>query len=194
MVKDIQPQNLIPLVSGELIMIKKTPWTERTFNFVYPITQFPFYLERLRGTIPHLEDMIKEIDEEQLEEKQDNKWSIKEHIGHLADLEELHEKRLQELLSGKEKLSAADMSNRKTEEAQHNAKPIGNLLNELRAVRIAFIRKLEALDDTQPGNSSIHPRLQKPMRVVDMVYFVAEHDDHHLAAIRELLNNSSGSF
>jgi hypothetical protein len=33
-----------------------------------------------------------------------------------------------------------------------------------------------------------HPRLKTPMRLVDHLYFVAEHDDHHLARIRELLS------
>jgi len=31
-----------------------------------------------------------------------------------------------------------------------------------------------------------HPRLQPPMTVVDMAYFVAEHDDLHLTIITEL--------
>ena len=37
----------------------------------------------------------------------------------------------------------------------------------------------------RPG-SAIHPRLQQPMRLVDMLYFTAEHDDHHLAQMTEL--------
>jgi hypothetical protein len=32
----------------------------------------------------------------------------------------------------------------------------------------------------------VHPRLRQPMRFVDHLYFVAEHDDHHLATISEL--------
>jgi hypothetical protein len=31
-----------------------------------------------------------------------------------------------------------------------------------------------------------HPRLGTPMRLIDLAYFVAEHDDHHLARLREL--------
>jgi hypothetical protein len=33
----------------------------------------------------------------------------------------------------------------------------------------------------------LHPRLKQPMRLVDHLYFVAEHDDHHLATIREMM-------
>jgi hypothetical protein len=36
----------------------------------------------------------------------------------------------------------------------------------------------------------VHPRLGTPMRLVDMMFFVAEHDDHHLATITELARAS----
>jgi hypothetical protein len=32
-----------------------------------------------------------------------------------------------------------------------------------------------------------HPRLNVPMRLVDMIFFQAEHDDFHLARISELI-------
>jgi hypothetical protein len=31
-----------------------------------------------------------------------------------------------------------------------------------------------------------HPRLKVRIRVLDLVFFIAEHDDHHLARISEL--------
>jgi len=34
--------------------------------------------------------------------------------------------------------------------------------------------------------TALHPRLQQPMRVLDMAFFTAEHDDHHLARMTEL--------
>jgi hypothetical protein len=35
--------------------------------------------------------------------------------------------------------------------------------------------------------TAVHPRLGAPMRLIDHALFVADHDDHHLAAITELL-------
>ena len=32
----------------------------------------------------------------------------------------------------------------------------------------------------------MHPRLERPMRLIDMMFFHAEHDDYHLARISEL--------
>lgn len=43
------------------------------------------------------------------------------------------------------------------------------------------------------ARAMLHPRLKQPMRLVDHLYFVAEHDDHHLACIWELINVSSES-
>ena len=36
--------------------------------------------------------------------------------------------------------------------------------------------------------TSLHMRLKQSMRLVDHLYFVAEHDDHHLAKIGELID------
>ena len=35
--------------------------------------------------------------------------------------------------------------------------------------------------------TSLHGRLSKPMRLVDCLFFIAEHDDHHIAIISQLL-------
>jgi hypothetical protein len=39
------------------------------------------------------------------------------------------------------------------------------------------------LTDEDLDKSSLHPRLMKPMKIIDLAFFVAEHDDHHLAQI-----------
>ena len=83
-------------------------------------------------------------------------------------------------------LRPADVQNRKTFEANHNTNPIGSILRAFRIARHHFVNRLEAMDDNMIARSAIHPRLQKPMRVIDMGFFVAEHDDHHLARMTEL--------
>jgi hypothetical protein len=37
------------------------------------------------------------------------------------------------------------------------------------------------------ARSAIHPRLKVPFRLVDFVFFEAEHDDYHFTRIHELL-------
>jgi hypothetical protein len=49
---------------------------------------------------------------------------------------------------------------------------------------------LLSLTDEQLERAALHPRLKTPMRIVDLAYFVAEHDDHHLARVRELMQSA----
>ena len=168
-------------------MITQTPWFERKFDFNFPIGLFPIILERLRGTVSQLEASIKNIPEEKLSIKKDGKWSVKELIGHLYDLEELWYGRIDDFLAHKEVLRAADLSNTKTHEAGHNSKTIEALLNQFLTERKKLIERVQDLDEATVSVVALHPRLQTPMRLIDSLFFVAEHDDHELTKIRGLL-------
>ncbi|HUM48468.1 MAG TPA: DinB family protein [Chitinophagales bacterium] len=171
-------------------MITQTPWLERSFHFDFPAGIFPCLLERLSGTPSRIEEMVKDVSESILPEKPGGKWSVKEHIGHLGDLELVHDGRIDDYLSGKEILRAADVLNKATNEAQHNLKSIEVLLTHFRDERMAMIRRLEAADEQLINTVAIHPRLQVKMRLADMVYFTCEHDDHHLAKMRAIIRQS----
>jgi len=113
-------------------------------------------------------------------------WSIAEHAGHLADLEPLWLGRVDDLLAGEERLRPTDLQNRATWEANHNARPLAEILAEFRRRRASLIERLEGLSETELRASALHPRLEQPMTIVDLCFFVAEHDDHHLTTIRAL--------
>jgi len=169
-------------------MIEQTPWFERKFEFNFPVGLFPVIVERLRGTISRVEKIVDSLSEEVLCKKINDTWSLKEHIGHLYDLEELWYGRIEDFLSGAEVLRAADLSNTKTNQANHNSKSIQELLIEFNNSRTKLINKVEHIDERTAVHSALHPRLQKPMRLVDSLFFVAEHDDHHLAKMRGILS------
>ena len=59
---------------------------------------------------------------------------------------------------------------------------------EAMAIREALVR----LDREALVLTSLHPRLNQPMRLVDSLFFVAEHDDHHISAISNLLRKPVG--
>ena len=168
-------------------MITQTPWFERKFDFNFPVGLFPIIIERLRGTFYQLEATIKNISEEKLIIKKDGKWSAKEVIGHLCDLEELWYGRIDDFLSYKEVLRAADLSNTKTHEAGHNSKTIETLLNQFLSERKKLIERVQHLDEAAVSIVALHPRMQTPMRLIDSLFFVAEHDDHELTKIRRLI-------
>ena len=167
-------------------MFKRTRWVEREFEFNLPVGVFPCVVERLRGTPARLEELTRGLTRAELTAKPGGLWSIQEQAGHLSDLDELHEGRLEDYARGLEVLRAADMRNRKTEEAGHNGARLEEILAAFRAARLGFVGRLEALSEEEVAASALHPRLRKQMRVIDMAYFTAEHDDHHLASISEL--------
>ena len=115
-----------------------------------------------------------------------DKWSIQEQAGHLLDIGELEMKRLDEFEAGRDTLSAADMTNHLTHEADHNANSIENILRDFRKERMAFVARLDSYDEEFVSRTALHPRLKTPIRVIDLAFFIAEHDDHHLARISEL--------
>ncbi|HJT75312.1 MAG TPA: DinB family protein [Chitinophaga sp.] len=166
--------------------MKRTEWFKRTFPAIEDNGLLPSIIERLSGTPARVEEMIGTLDPDLLTLKQDGKWSIKEEIGHLGDLEPLWSGRIDDLVNGGTDLRAADLTNQTTHTADHNSAKTVTLLQRFREQRKAFVNKLLALTDEQLERSALHPRLKTPMRIIDLAYFVAEHDDHHLARAREI--------
>ncbi len=168
----------------------KWAWTERKFSFDYPAAKWPDLLERVRGTPARIEERVRGLSKDVLTRRRDGKgWSIQENIGHLLDLEDIHLRRIEEILQGKAVLVAADMSNRKTHEAHHNDLDIRALCAELRSERAKLVVQFDGLGESDWARESLHPRLNQPMRIVDIAYFTAEHDDYHLGRIGELIRH-----
>jgi uncharacterized damage-inducible protein DinB len=163
-------------------------WFERKFEFSFPAELYPNLLARLRGTPARLEDSLRHVSHEELTTKPDNKWSAQEHAGHLLDLEPLWLARVEDYVAASAELTATDLRNRRTDEAHHNERTLEHILRDFRTARTKLLQRVEDLDPSLFARPIPHPRLKTPMRLVDHLYFVAEHDDHHLARIWELLN------
>jgi len=169
-------------------MIKHRLWFKREFAFDLPAEAFPNIVERLRGTPARLEDRVGSLPGKILTKREGETWSIQENVGHLLDVEPLWSGRVEDLLAHKDALRPADLENRKTHEADHNSTPLPDLLASFRKARLGLVAGLDALDEASITLSAHHPRLSKPMRMIDLAFFVAEHDDHHLARITELIH------
>lgn len=174
-------------------MIRQTPWFERTFQFNFPVTNFPVIFSRLEGTLFRLQAILVNADDDYASYNAEG-WSVKEHVGHFFDLEELWWKRLQDFLDRKEILTPADLTNTKTKEAGHNQKSLEQLMQQFTIERQKILESVYGFDKGTLGLTSLHPRLQQPMRMIDSLFFVAEHDDHHIAAISALLRKPADSF
>lgn len=132
--------------------MKRLDWFDRQFQFGYTPSMLPFFLERLEGTIVRLDKKIADTSESVLTWQPEGKWSIKQHIGHLAEVDAVVLRRISEILSGVSPMSSAVF-------------PLTHNYND---------------------KSSLHPRLNVPMTIVDLAFFDAEHDDHHLVRINEI--------
>jgi len=95
--------------------------------------------------------------------------------------------RVEDFVASKSVLSVTDLSNRPTDEAKYNARPLPEILTAFRAARLRLVDQAEEFAAEMFTKTVLHPRLQQPMRLVDHLYFVAEHDDHHLARMWELI-------
>jgi len=166
--------------------MQQIKWFERKFDFSFEQNVFPSIIERLEGTSIRLKAKIEQIPSDLIEIKQDGKWSIKENIGHLIDLEPIWQQRLADIMGNKEYLSSADLENNKTDFAQHNKTDLNDLFEQFKEIRELTLSRLVKLEERDIYKTALHPRIKKPMRIMDLFLFDAEHDDHHLSRISEI--------
>ena len=161
-------------------------WFDRKFELGLAGDVAPELLERLRRTPERLTAAVRGLPPEVLTRMREGKWSIQENAGHLFDLESLWEQRLDDYDNGAAALHPADLENRKTHEAAHNDRIMADLLADFTAVRLRLVERLARMSPAELARTALHPRLKQPMSVVDLCFFVAEHDEHHLRTIEEL--------
>jgi uncharacterized damage-inducible protein DinB len=170
-------------------MTRVPAWFGRKFDFSFPGELYPIVEARLVGTPARLEELLRGCPElARVKKDVQGKWSAQEHAGHLVDLEPLWMARVEDFVAGGE-LTVADLQNRRTTEANHNARPVEEILGEFRSRRLALVKRARKIGPEMFGRTMIHPRMKVPMRLMDHLYFVAEHDDHHLAHILELIGS-----
>ncbi len=168
-------------------MIARIPWLGRRFDTLLPEEMFPNVLERLRGTPARVEDRLRGVEPATLTATVGTSWSILENVGHLWQVETLWAVRLDDFEASRAELTAARFEPWRVGEAQFNRHVARDLCSAFRAARLHLVARLNALDHRVLRATARHPRLDRPMTVVGMMGFVAEHDDHHLATITQLI-------
>ncbi len=163
--------------------MKLLPWFEREFFFGFKPQMLPFLLERLEGTVPRLRHKVQGYREPDLSARLDGKWSIKETIGHLGDVDEIALRRIDEIITGMSPMSPAVIQPRQ----DYNAMSIRDVIDFFTGNREKNLQRYRTLGEDDLVKTSIHPRLKVVMSPVDLAWFDAEHDDHHLAHINNIL-------
>lgn len=160
--------------------MKKLAWFERQFTFGLPMGMLPFYVERLSGTAIRIAEKVKGFSEDILSEKVNGKWSVKQNIGHLAEVDEIALQRIDQMLKGIPVMLPAVFQPK-----DYNPLPVREVLQYFEETRRKNVAKYRSLRDEDLVKSSLHPRLQVQMTPVDLAFFDAEHDDHHLVMMHE---------
>jgi len=163
-------------------------WIKRSFHFDHPAGTFPAVVDRFRGAVPRMGNVLLNTSEELLRYKPDGRWCILQHSGHLLALESLGETRLEDFLEGNAVLTPADMNNRLTEEGGYEMADPSLLLKRFHQARHGLADRLSTLTPDEITRPALHTRLKMELRLIDWLCFMCEHDDHHLAvmnAVRE---------
>jgi len=163
--------------------MKSIPWFEREFKFGQPPGMLPFFLERLSFTALRMEHKVRSVPDEILSRQLNNKWSVKQHIGHLAEVDEVALKRIHEMVSQVPTLSPAVFEPR----GDYNSMPVHEVIEIFQTNRLENLSLYNNLSEVDLQKTSVHPRLKVRMNPVDLAMFDAEHDDHHLVKIREII-------
>jgi uncharacterized damage-inducible protein DinB len=167
-------------------MSHKENWLEKQFDFDFPVSIYVEFLLFLHETPAKLEALVEALPKDVLTRQDEDSWSIQENIGHFLTTESLFLGRLDDYENDAPVLRPARFEDNPTDQANFNEKDIQWILAEFQAQRKIYINRLEALRPEDFGKAIMHPRLNKPMRLCDMLSFHAEHDQHHLARIAEL--------
>ena len=166
-------------------------WADRSFDFDYDFSLYPKFISRLNETPTILKSLITNIPERIFKIKHENEWTIQENVGHLISVDYLFVARLDEYEAGEDRLSPADMSGSSTSKENYNSDEMQNLLEKFAKNRNNYVLRLQNVDSALFNRSAWHPRLEKQMRLSDMLFFQAEHDDHHLNKIKYLQLSTS---
>lgn len=167
-------------------MKHKLSWFNRKFDFNFPSAIFREIIVRLEFASLEIEHAFQEVEDSIMKSRFQDSWSMLENVGHLAVLEPLWIGRVEDILARKPIMQQADLTNQATHDARFNDQSVRSVLDSFKNLRSTFLDCLRRIDSSQWAAASEHPRLKTPMRVVDLCYFVAEHDEYHLARIKEL--------
>jgi uncharacterized damage-inducible protein DinB len=166
--------------------MKRTNWFDRVFASQNDTGVFPSILERLDGTPARLKEKMASINLDS-SSSAEGKWSIKKEIGHLIDLEPLWLARTLQIIDNQKDLKKTDLANTKTHETDHDSRDFDDLIQDFKQHRRELMCVLNDVTEADLDKTAVHPRLGTPMKIIDLAYFVAEHDDHHLAQITVLM-------
>jgi hypothetical protein len=113
----------------------------------------------------------------------DGKWSVKELIGHVSDAERVFSYRLTRIARGDKTPLAGFDENAWARTAPHAHRKIGDVVDEMIAVRRSTLALIQSLD--QPALDNIGVANNNPVSARAVCWIMAGHCRHHLDILGE---------
>lgn len=144
-------------------------------------------LWNLRSLPNEMADLIADLDDESLRWRPiPNKWSVKEVLCHIRDLEEVHLARYRLMLSEHDPLLPSVDQERLAIERDYINADTRTALTEFRSRRDAVVKLLEAMPLESWSRGGIH-KLAGPLTMDQMVVRQKDHDLKHLIQMKDII-------
>lgn len=141
-------------------------------------------LELLSSSLEHTTALFKSIDAEKEEYSYaPGKWTIREVLSHMADTERVFAYRALAISRGEQQPLPGFDQDTYVLNSDANKRPLAELIEEFRAVRLSTLLFFRAVSDEQSlrlGMASSHP-----VSVRALAYMIAGHELHHMKIMEE---------
>ena len=111
------------------------------------------------------------------------KWSVKEVVGHMIDLERIMSYRMLRIARGDTTPLPGFDENAYVPAGSFDARPLSSLRHDFEVVRAATLALLESLDANAAARRGTASNFEVTARAV--AYIIAGHERHHVAILRE---------
>lgn len=159
--------------------------------------EYPAYYENYIGLVPdgeltdilntQIQDMItlfSSVDETQANYRYaENKWTLKEVIGHITDTERIMSYRLLRIARGDQTPLSGYDDEHYVREASFHSRSLSDLLEELVAVRYSTVSLIKGLNENTWPRKGIANNGEITVRA--LAYIIAGHELHHVKIIKE---------
>lgn len=156
------------------------PFMGNYINLIISAPNISTVLENQIDDVLHLFNSLTE--EQAMYAYGPDKWTLKQVIGHIIDVERTFAYRAFAFSRGQVELPGFD-ENTYVELANSNHRPIQNLVAEFKAVRDSNLYFINALRDEQSEVSAMSNGVLTSVRA--LVYAMAGHVQHHINIVRE---------
>jgi N-acetylglutamate synthase-like GNAT family acetyltransferase/uncharacterized damage-inducible protein DinB len=166
------------------------PWLQRSFKEQWEPQMAQVFAKQLQSHTGRLHVLLTPISQTQVLLAPHGKWNVMKHLGHLLLMEKLWQDRLDDLFHGLEVLRPADISNAATEAANFGESTVEEVLQAFTEQRNQTLQKFQEAEKVVKERYALHPRLQVKMGLAEQLYFVREHDLHHMQSMQHLIRQN----